>query len=549
MAKRALVSVSDKTGLIEFVKGLAQAGWEIIATGGTRQALQDAGIQTIEISQVTGFPEICDGRVKTLHPKVHGGLLARRNEPSHLQALQENGIDFIDLVCVNLYPFRQTIAKDGITLDDAIEKIDIGGPSMLRSAAKNFESVTVVCDPNDYPQVLSEIQTNGDTTLQTRLELSAKAYTHTAQYDCCIATYMRRQAGLNEKLFLEFDLKQSLRYGENPHQSAKFYSSRPMPFSLASAEQLQGKEMSYNNIQDANAALNIVRDFQKPFCVALKHMNPCGAAEAETIEAAWQKAYEADSVSIYGGIVAVNRTLTEEVAKGMKPIFLEIVMAPDYTPQALEILATKKNLRVLKVDMSASDEKIDQYVSVNGGLLVQHLDTQIETLTQEMCVTEVKPDAAMLSDLQFGWNIVKHVKSNAIVVVQDKQTKGVGAGQMNRVGSAEIALKQAEHLVSSDSYRSEQGASNKEQGLNAGSVGVSPALEEQAAKNKEQRLDALVLASDGFLPFDDTVEMAAKYGVKAIVQPGGSIRDEDCIRKANEKGICMLLTGVRHFKH
>lgn len=511
MAKRALVSVSDKTGLVDFVKGLQAAGWEIIATGGTQKLLEDSGVKTIGISEVTGFPEICDGRVKTLHPKVHGGLLARRDEPSHLQALQENGIEFIDLVCVNLYPFRETIAKEGTTMAEAIEKIDIGGPSMLRSAAKNYNDVTVVCDPADYDTILAEINATGNTTLETRLQLSAKAYTHTAQYDCCIATYMREKAGLNEKLFLEFDLKQGLRYGENPHQSAKFYAStKAIPFSLASGKQLQGKEMSYNNIQDANAALNIARDFQQPFCVALKHMNPCGAAVAETIEEAWQKAYEADTVSIYGGIVICNRTITKEIALGMKPIFLEIVIAPDFTDEAMEIFATKKNLRVIQVDMTPSCEAIDQYVSVNGGLLVQHLDTQIETITADMCATKVQPDAATLADMQFGWNIVKHVKSNAIVVVKNGQTLGVGAGQMNRVGSAEIAMKQAH------------------------AAGVT---------------EGLILASDGFLPFDDTVALAAQYGVTAIVQPGGSIRDNDCIVKADELGICMLMTGTRHFKH
>lgn len=511
MAKRALVSVSDKTGLVDFVKGLQAAGWEIIATGGTQKLLEDSGVKTIGISEVTGFPEICDGRVKTLHPKVHGGLLARRDEPSHLQALQENGIEFIDLVCVNLYPFRETIAKEGTTMAEAIEKIDIGGPSMLRSAAKNYNDVTVVCDPADYDTILAEINATGSTTLETRLQLSAKAYTHTAQYDCCIATYMREKAGLNEKLFLEFDLKQGLRYGENPHQSAKFYAStKAIPFSLASGKQLQGKEMSYNNIQDANAALNIARDFQQPFCVALKHMNPCGAAVAETIEEAWQKAYEADTVSIYGGIVICNRTITKEIALGMKPIFLEIVIAPDFTDEAMEIFATKKNLRVIQVDMTPSCEAIDQYVSVNGGLLVQHLDTQIETITADMCATKVQPDAATLADMQFGWNIVKHVKSNAIVVVKNGQTLGVGAGQMNRVGSAEIAMKQAH------------------------AAGVT---------------EGLILASDGFLPFDDTVALAAQYGVTAIVQPGGSIRDNDCIVKADELGICMLMTGTRHFKH
>ena len=511
MAKRALVSVSDKSGLVDFVKGLQAAGWEIIATGGTQKLLENSGVNTIGISDVTGFPEICDGRVKTLHPKVHGGLLARRDEPSHLQALEENGISFIDLVCVNLYPFRETIAKEGVSMADAIENIDIGGPSMLRSAAKNYNDVTVVCDPADYDTILAEINATGNTTLETRLQLSAKAYTHTAQYDACIATYMREKAGLNEKLFLEFDLKQGLRYGENPHQSAKFYAStKAIPFSLASGKQLQGKEMSYNNIQDANAALNIARDFQEPFCVALKHMNPCGAAVAETIEEAWQKAYEADTVSIYGGIVICNRTITKEIALGMKPIFLEIVIAPDFTDEAMEIFATKKNLRVIQVDMTKNNDAIDQYVSVNGGLLVQHLDTQIETITPEMCATKIQADAATLADMQFGWNIVKHVKSNAIVVVKNGQTLGVGAGQMNRVGSAEIAMKQAH------------------------AAGVT---------------EGLVLASDGFLPFDDTVALAAQYGVTAIVQPGGSIRDNDCVVKADELGICMLMTGTRHFKH
>ena len=511
MAKRALVSVSDKSGLVDFVKGLQTAGWEIIATGGTQKLLENSGVNTIGISDVTGFPEICDGRVKTLHPKVHGGLLARRDEPSHLQALEENGISFIDLVCVNLYPFRETIAKEGVSMADAIENIDIGGPSMLRSAAKNYNDVTVVCDPADYDTILAEIKATGNTTLETRLQLSAKAYTHTAQYDACIATYMREKAGLNEKLFLEFDLKQGLRYGENPHQSAKFYAStKAIPFSLATGKQLQGKEMSYNNIQDANAALNIARDFDEPFCVALKHMNPCGAAVAATIEEAWQKAYEADTVSIYGGIVICNRTITKEIALGMKPIFLEIVIAPDFTDEAMEIFATKKNLRVIQVDMTPSTEAIDQYVSVNGGLLVQHLDTQIETITADMCATKVQPDAATLADMQFGWNIVKHVKSNAIVVVKNGQTLGVGAGQMNRVGSAEIAMKQAH------------------------AAGVT---------------EGLILASDGFLPFDDTVALAAQYGVTAIVQPGGSIRDNDCVVKADELGICMLMTGTRHFKH
>ena len=509
---RALISVSDKTGVSAFAAALARLGWEIIATGGTRRLLESDGVKTTGISEVTGFPEICDGRVKTLHPKVHGALLARRDLPAHLEALRENGIEFIDLVCVNLYPFAATIAREGVTMEEAVENIDIGGPSMLRSAAKNWRDVTVVCDPGDYSKVLYEISQQGNTTPETRLTLSAKAYTHTAQYDTMIARYMRAQAGLPEKLFLEYDLKQPLRYGENPHQQARFFAAKEAePYSLAFAKQIQGKEMSYNNIQDANAALNILRDFaDQPFCVALKHMNPCGAAVGETVEAAWQAAYEADKVSIYGGIVGVNRCLTAEVARGMKPIFLEIVIAPSFTEEALEILATKKNLRVLQVAMEPMAEAPMQYVGVNGGMLVQQLDTAVEKISAEMCVTRVKPTEAQLRDLDFGWRIVKHVKSNAIAVVRDGHTLGVGAGQMNRVGSAEIALKEA-----------------------------------QAAGFTE----GLVLASDGFLPFGDTVALAAQYGVTAIVQPGGSIRDEESVAKADELGITMLFTGVRHFKH
>ena len=509
--RRALVSVSDKTGLVDFVKGLKDLGWEIIATGGTRRLLEESGVGTVGISDVTGFPEILDGRVKTLHPKVHGGILARRDIPGHMKTLEEQGIGTIDLVCVNLYPFRQTIAREGVTMEDAIENIDIGGPSMVRSAAKNWKDVTIVCDPADYGKVLEELRANGNTSDDTRLKLSAKAYTHTAEYDMCIASYMRGKAGLNEKLFLEYDLRQGLRYGENPHQDAKFYAETvPSSYSLAFARQIQGKELSYNNIQDANAALNVVRDFSEPFCVALKHMNPCGAAVGKTVEEAWQAAYEADKVSIYGGIVAVNRELTAEVALGMKPIFLEIVIAPSYTPEALEILSHKKNLRVMQVDMTPWKEAPMQYISVNGGMLAQKLDTAVETVTPEMCVTKAKPDETMMADLNFGWRIVKHVKSNAIAVVKDGHTVGIGAGQTNRVGSAEIALKEA-----------------------------------QAAGFTE----GLVLASDGFLPFDDTVALAAQYGVAAIVQPGGSIRDDEAIAKADELGVVMLFTGVRHFKH
>ena len=517
--KRALVSVSDKTGLVEFVKGLQAARWQIIATGGTQKLLEESGVKTIGISEVTGFPEICDGRVKTLHPKVHGALLARRDEPSHMAALAENGIELIDLVCVNLYPFRQTIAKEGTTMAEAIEKIDIGGPSMLRSAAKNWNDVTVVCDPSDYNRILSEIQAEGNTKKETRLELSAKAYTHTAEYDMCIATYMRKSAGLNEKLFLEYDLKQGLRYGENPHQDAKFYASQEtVPFSLASAKQLHGKELSYNNIQDANAALNIVREFgDTPFCVGLKHMNPCGAAIGKDGVEAWKKAYEADTVSIFGGIVATNCEVNKEMAELMKPIFLEIIMAPSFSAEALEVLTTKKNLRLLEVDMSPLAAKQMQYVSVNGGLLAQHQDTETLLLKADMCVTEAKPTEEQMTDLQFAWRIVKHVKSNAIVVAKDGRTYGVGAGQMNRVGSAEIALKQAQASL--------------------------------AAEGKDIHTAHLVMASDGFFPFGDSVESAAEYGIAAIVQPGGSVRDSESIEAANQHRIPMLFTGMRHFKH
>ena len=508
---RALVSVSDKEGVVDFAKALRRLGWEVIATGGTMKLLRESGVEVINISDVTGFPEICDGRVKTLHPKVHGGLLARRDDASHMKALADNGIGLIDMVCVNLYPFRRTIAKEGVTMAEAIENIDIGGPSMLRSAAKNCKDVTVVCDPADYDRIIAEIEAGGNTTEKTRLELSAKAYTHTAEYDACIATYMRAQAGLNEKLFMDYDLVQTLRYGENPHQNAKFYrQAEPMPYSLAFARQLNGKELSYNNIQDANAALNIVREFEEPFCVGLKHMNPCGAALGKDIHEAWTKAYEADKVSIFGGIVAVNRELDGATAEAMKPIFLEIIIAPSFSQEALDILTTKKNLRLLQVDMSRRDVKAMQYVSVNGGLLAQELDTSIVTVTDDMTVTKLHPTEAQLVDLNFAWRIVKHVKSNAIVVVKDGSTLGVGAGQMNRVGSAAIALEEAR------------------------SKGAT---------------EGLVLASDGFFPFDDTVTLAAKYGIAAIVQPGGSVRDEESIRKADELGIAMVFTGMRHFKH
>ena len=532
---RALFSVSNKHGVADFAKKLQSFGWEIVATGGTMKLLQDAGIQVINISKVTDFPEICDGRVKTLHPKIHGGLLARRDDANHIKALADNGIEFIDLVCVNLYPFSQTIEKEDVTMEEAIENIDIGGPSMLRSAAKNWRDVTVVCSPDDYETVLQEIENQGNTTPETRLKLSAKAYTHTAEYDMKIAAFMREKAGLNEKLFLEYNLLQTLRYGENPHQSAKFYQqTKSVPFSLAFAKQLNGKELSYNNIQDANAALAMVREFDVPFCVGVKHTNPCGAAIGKDVVECWTKTYNADKVSIFGGIVATNQEINAEVAELLKPIFLEIIIAPKFSEQALKILCTKKNLRILEVAIpqapssppkggicspplgelegatSGTANKELQMLSITGGLLVQDVDYQTKTVISEMCVTNQKPTEKQLEELNFGLKIVKHVKSNAIVIVKNGVTLGVGAGQMNRIQSAEIALNQAH--------------SNGE-------------------------TSDLILASDAFFPFDDCVELAAKMGVTAIVQPGGSVRDEDSINKANEHNITMLFTGMRHFKH
>lgn len=515
---RALISVSDKTGVVRFAGQLIDLGWEILSTSGTMKMLKEAGLPVTSVSDVTGFPEICDGRVKTLHPKIHGALLARRDIPDHLKQLEDNGIDKIDLVCVNLYPFRETIAKPDVTMEDAVEHIDIGGPSMLRSAAKNWASVTVLVNPADYDVVIDEIKNYGDTQKSTRLRLSAEAYTHTAEYDMAIAAYMRRQACLSEKLFLEYEEKQPLRYGENPHQNAKFYKSiLPAPYSLAEAKQLNGKELSYNNIQDANAALNIVREFSEPFCVGLKHMNPCGSGIGKDVVEAWKKAYEGDKTSIFGGIVAFNREVNLEVAQLLKPIFLEIIMAPSFAPDALELLSSKKNLRLLEIDMSSNVKAQRQFVSVNGGMLVQNQDLFTKPVSADQCVTETKPTAKQIEDLDFVWKIVKHVKSNAIVVGKDGMTMGVGAGQMNRIGSAEIALKQAE-------------ATLQEQGIDIRKAG-------------------LVMASDAFFPFDDCVTIAAEYGITAIVQPGGSVRDGDSIRKADECGIAMMFTGERHFKH
>lgn len=509
--KRALVSVSNKEGIVPFVQGLVDLGFEVVSTGGTKKALQDAGVSVIGISDVTGFPEILDGRVKTLHPKIHGGLLAMRESADHRKQLEEHEITTIDLVVVNLYPFQQTIAKPDVTYADAIENIDIGGPSMLRAAAKNHAHVAVVVDPTDYEKVLAELKEGNEVTLETRRKLAAKVFRHTASYDAVIAEYLTKEVGEEnpESLTVTFEKKQDLRYGENPHQKAAFYK-KPLgtASSIASAKQLNGKELSYNNINDADAALAIVKEFNEPAVVAIKHMNPCGVGIGSTIEEAFDKAYAADPVSIFGGIIAANQEIDRETALKMKEIFLEIIIAPSFTEEALEVLTSKKNLRLLTLPME--EEKVSEWklTSVHGGVLVQEEDTFGLDQAEVTIPTKRKPTDQEWEDLKLAWKVVKHVKSNAIVIAKDNMTIGVGAGQMNRVGSAKIAIEQA---------------GNKVQGS--------------------------AMGSDAFFPMPDTVEAAGAAGVTAIIQPGGSVKDQESIDKADELGIAMVFTGVRHFKH
>ncbi|MCY0901537.1 MAG: bifunctional phosphoribosylaminoimidazolecarboxamide formyltransferase/IMP cyclohydrolase [Firmicutes bacterium] len=509
---RALLSVSDKQGIIEFARQLQAAGIELISTGGTYQALQDAGIAVQEVSAVTQFPEMMDGRLKTLHPAIHGGLLAMRDQPSHMEAARAHGIEMIDYVVVNLYPFAETIQKPGVTLPEAIEKIDIGGPTMLRSAAKNYPFVATVVDPTDYLWIGERLAQGAALTVEERFALAAKVFRHTAAYDARIAEYLTRQTGEDfpEHLTLTFARAQGLRYGENPHQKAAFYRREPVQRnSLAGARQLQGKELSYNNIQDANAALELLAEFDRPTAVAVKHMNPCGVGTGETGLEAFSRAYDADPISIFGGIVALNRPLDEATAARLTELFLEIVIAPAFSPQALVKLAKKRNVRVLELPSLVRSEDDGLSVkSVTGGLLVQDLDLRQVTAADLTLVSKRVPTSAEMDELLFAWRVVKHVKSNAIVLTKAGQTLGIGAGQMNRVGSAQIAVAQA-------------GAKA------AGSV----------------------LASDAFFPMPDTVEVAAAAGVRAIIQPGGSIKDADSIAAADAHGIAMVVTGVRHFKH
>jgi phosphoribosylaminoimidazolecarboxamide formyltransferase / IMP cyclohydrolase len=511
MKKRALISVSDKSGVVEFAKELEELGYEILSTGGTKRILKENGIEVIGVEDVTGFPEILEGRVKTLHPNIHGGLLAKRDDENHQLQLEEQGIQGIDLVCVNLYPFQQTIVKPNVSVEEAIENIDIGGPTMLRAAAKNHQYVTVVVDALDYEEVLAQLKASGEVLGEKRRKLAAKVFRHTAAYDAYIADYMTKISGEEnpERFTVTYELKQSLRYGENPHQKAEFYR-QPLgsEFSIATARQLHGKELSYNNINDANAALQIIKEFTEPTAVAVKHMNPCGVGVGESIEEAFSKAYEADSTSIFGGIVALNRVVDEETAKKLHKIFLEIVIAPAFTEEALEILTSKKNIRLLTVPFETEAAIERKLSTVEGGLLVQDDDTYSLEDADLRVATKREPTEEEWDALKLGWKVVKHVKSNAIVVTDDKMTLGVGAGQMNRVGAAKIAFEQA-----------------------------------------GEKAKGSAMASDAFFPMDDTVEAAAKAGITAIIQPGGSIRDEDSIKKADEHGITMVFTGIRHFKH
>lgn len=509
--KRALVSVSDKTNLVPFVSSLVELGYEIISTGGTKKALEAAGIKTIGISEVTDFPEIMDGRVKTLHPKVHGALLCVRDNPDHVRQIEELGIQYIDLVCVNLYPFKETVQKPGVSHEEIIENIDIGGPSMLRSASKNYKFIPVLCDPSDYDAVVKELRENGETSLTTREYLATKVFRHTASYDTMIASYLTERTGEKypEKFTITFDKVQELRYGENPHQSAAFYKGMNPQYSLANAKQLHGKELSYNNIQDGNAAIEILKDFEgQPAVVGLKHMNPCGVGIGKTIEEAWDKAYEADPVSIFGGIVAFNEPIHASVAEKLSKIFLEIIIAPAFDEDAFEILSKKKNIRLMQLDTSLEVNAKYKVTNVNDGLLVQDIDDHKITAEDLRCVTNRKPTEEELEQLLFAWKVVKHVKSNAIVLVKDNMTIGVGAGQMNRVGAAKIAIEQA-----------------------------------------GEKAKGSIMSSDAFFPMPDTVEEAVKAGVTAIIQPGGSIKDQLSIDVCNEHGIAMVYTGVRHFKH
>jgi phosphoribosylaminoimidazolecarboxamide formyltransferase/IMP cyclohydrolase len=516
--KQALISVSDKTGILELARKLIQHDITILSTGGTAKLLREAGIHVVEIGDYTSFPEMLDGRVKTLHPKIHAGILARHDLPEHQNALEQASIPNIELVIVNLYPLKQTIAKPDCSFDDAIENIDIGGPTMVRAAAKNYRKVAVVTDPKDYLPLCQELaENNGAVSLATRFQLAQKAFTHTASYDSAISNYLTsldseyRHKDFPDSLNLNFTIAQPLRYGENPHQKAAFYRDESVaPGSLANYQQLQGKELSYNNIADTDAAWECVKTFDSPACVIVKHANPCGIAIAETTLRAYQLAFATDPVSAFGGIIAFNRTIDKDTVDAVLKQFVEVIIAPEITPEAQQLLAQKNNIRVLVSPLQAGHNTYD-LKRIGGGLLVQTPDIQNITAADLKIVTRLKPSPQQLNDLLFAWRAAKFVKSNAIVFCRNGQTIGIGAGQMSRVDSARIASIKAQ----------------------------------QAGLTLAQS----VVASDAFFPFRDGLDVVVQAGATAVIQPGGSIRDSEVIAAADEQGITMVFTGVRHFRH
>ncbi len=514
----ALISVSDKTNIVEFAKELQNLGVKIISTGGTYKKLKEENVDAIEISSLTGFPECLDGRVKTLHPKVHAGILAMRSNPDHMKQIADLDIDTIDFVVVNLYPFKQTIMKENVTRAECVENIDIGGPTMLRSAAKNYQDVTVITDPDDYSKVLEELKSEGQVSLDTKFYLMQKVFEHTANYDSMIFNYIkneRKDTSYPEKMSLTFEKVQEMRYGENPHQTGCLYKEvGKCEGSLVTAKQLNGKELSFNNINDTNGALELLKEFEEPTIVACKHGNPCGVgSDSKDIYTAWQKAYSADNMSIFGGIVVSNREINEQIAKEMSEMFLEVIVAPSYSDKALELLKTKKNVRVLLLPEITVKQPEGSYdiKKINGGMIVQTIDSKL--LDNYEVVTNRAPTEKELEDLMFAWKVVKFVKSNGIALAKDKQTVGIGPGQVNRIWSTKQCIEHANELISEDATK------------------------------------GAVLASDAFFPFDDCVEAAHAAGITAIIQPGGAMRDQLSIDKCNEYGIAMIFTHMRHFKH
>lgn len=507
MKKRALISVFDKTGILEFAKFLDEKGIEIISTGGTYKYLKENGLTVLDISEVTNFKEMLDGRVKTLHPNIHGGILAIRDNAEHMETIKNEGIAPIDFVVVNLYPFFKEVQTDK-SFDEKIEFIDIGGPTMLRSAAKSFKDVTVICNIEDYEKVIKEIENNGDVTFETKKRLAGKVFNLTSAYDAAISNFLLEEEYPNY-LSMSYEKKFDLRYGENPHQSSAYYVSTTESGSMKDFEQLNGKELSFNNIRDMDIAWKVVGEFEEPAACAIKHSTPCGVAIADDIYTAYTKAHDCDPVSIFGGIVALNREVDSKTAEELKKIFLEIVIAPSFTDEALEILNSKKNLRVIKSKIKQQQDKME-YVKVDGGLLVQQTNNKM--IDKMNVVTEKTPTEQEKEDMILGMKVVKHVKSNAIVVVKDGMAIGVGTGQTNRIWATVHAIEHAQ---------------------------------EKIGKN----LSGAVLASDAFFPFRDCVDTANEAGIKAIVQPGGSMRDQESIDACNEYGITMVFTGIRHFKH